>query len=69
VSAREPAALWEQALEGPNVDQLADDIVALAVNWADGDPEELKKAELILDRVLAQTNYLGDEEEPDAIAH
>jgi hypothetical protein len=54
----EPAALWEQALEGPDTDRLADEIVTLALNWAGGDPERLKDAE----QILARTEYLKGEE-------
>lgn len=57
---REPAALWEESLEGTEEDEwrLADEIVELAVRWADGDAELLKQAE----RILARTKYLEGSE-------
>lgn len=56
---REPAALWESALEGGEQEtgQLADKIVALARSWAGDDPERLREAA----RILGTTPYLGEE--------
>ena len=58
MSTREPGALWEEALEGPDTDLLADEIAELAVRWAEGDPGALRHAAAI----LARTPYLGDNE-------
>lgn len=58
MSTSEPEALWEQALEGPDTDSLADKIVALALVWAGDDPERMKEAE----RILAKSRYLEGEE-------
>lgn len=56
MAAREPDALWEQALQQEeDVDRLADQVVAAAVNLAGGDPETLAR----FARRLAQTPYLG----------
>lgn len=57
----EPAALWEESLEGPgenDTDQLADEIVELAWRWAGGDAERLRQA----GRILARTKYLEGSE-------
>ncbi len=57
---REPAALWEEALQEQEEDEnrLADEIVELAWRWAGGDAERLKQAE----RILTQTPYLKGSE-------
>lgn len=57
---REPAALWEQALQEQeeSTDRLADEIVALAVRWANGNARKLRQAE----RMLARTRYLEGSE-------
>lgn len=62
---REPGALWEEALEGPDTDRLADAVAALAVNWAGGDPERLKDAE----RILARSRYLAGSRPAQAETH
>ena len=58
MSTLEPEALWETALEGPDPDSLAREIVALARSWAGDDPERLREAE----RILAKSRYLEGQE-------
>ena len=57
--SREPDALWEQALqeqeeEDLQAERLAKKVTVLAMLWAENDPSRLKEAE----RILASTPYL-----------
>lgn len=57
MSGHEVPALWETALEGPDTDNLAAEIVILARIWAEDDADRLREAA----RILAQTPYLEGE--------